>query len=403
MNARRRARILIATVGSLALAACHENSEPESLSLPSGTAPSGFYEALDLGTLGGGSSIAVAIDDSDRVAGTSAGRAFIWESGRMIALSPDPSGAASISSTGEIGGYTADSSSSWIVTWDAMGTKHAVPMAHPGAALDIVAFGSAGLVANVGYNSSDIRALLYRGGAEIDLGSFANPLLGQRDTEAHAMNAAGQVVGASYHHTAGQDWPINHAFIWSNGTLTDLGTPATIACPGFSDDCSDAEAWSINDQGDVVGTGFAPSAAGLHWRPILWSNGTITDLGVSPGEDAWATFINNAGQVAGVVSWNGPYRGWRWQNGTAIEFGVLGTEGQVTGMNEQGDVIGTSQTASGDYHAFVYHAGQLIDLGIGSIGPRSMAVAINGRGDIVGWTGSADAWGVRHAMLWRRH
>ncbi len=403
MDTRRRARFLAATTLLLALGACHESSEPESLGLPPGPAPTGFYEALDLGTLGSGSSVAVAIDDSGRVAGTSGGRAFIWVNGKMTALSPDPSSAQYIGTNGDVSGYTAYSVSSWLVTWDAMGTRHAVPMARPGVALGIVASNPSGLVANVAYSTDDVRALLYRGGTETDLGSLSNPLVPMRLTQAHAMNVAGVVVGGSYHHTAGQGWAINHAFAWINGNLTDLGSPATVTCPGYSDDCSAAEAWSINDQGDIVGTAFAPSAGGLNWRPILWSNGTPVDLGISPGEDAWATFINNAGQVAGVVAWNGPFRGWRWQNGAATEFGVLGAEGQVTGMNEQGDVIGTSNASSGDYHAFVYHAGQMIDLGIGSVGPRSMAVAINRHGDIVGWTGSAEAWGVRHAMLWRRH
>jgi probable HAF family extracellular repeat protein len=395
-------------IGSAGLAACHEPEAPDASPLGAaiGAPPTGFYEALDLGTLDGGSSVAVAVDDSGRVVGTSGGHAFIWQNGTMTGLSGAAgmrAGAQSIGRNGDIGGYSADSMTAYLVTWDAMGAAHRLPMARPGAVLDVRGFMAGGWVANVAYNDADIRTLLYLPGQEIDLGSFAIPGLGFRSTMAHAMNAQGQIVGASAHHLAGPGWPINHAFIWENGAIRDLGTMGPAPCPGYpTQDCGSAEAWSINDQGDVVGTGFAAGVGMAHWRPLLWHGGSPTDLGVAPGQDAWATFINNTGQIAGVVASNGPFRGWRWQDGVATEFATLGIEGQVTGMNSRGDVIGMSQ-AGADYHAFVWTGGRMIDLGVGSVGPRSMAIAINDRGDVVGWTGSADGSGTRHAMLWRLH
>jgi probable HAF family extracellular repeat protein len=61
-------------------------------------------------------------------------------------------------------------------------------------------------------------------------------------------------------------------------------------------------------------------------------------------------------------------------------------------INDRGQVVGGSSTASGDEHAFLWHAGTMID--IGPPEGSSRAIAINNRGQVLVWS-----W---HIYLWER-
>jgi probable HAF family extracellular repeat protein len=83
-----------------------------------------------------------------------------------------------------------------------------------------------------------------------------------------------------------------------------------------------------------------------------------------------------------------------------VVLGTLG--GNLSGanaVNNRGEVVGVSRTASGQLRAFVWTARSGM-LELPTLGGESVAVAINERGDI---TGSSDnAAGVQRAALWRR-
>ena len=79
-------------------------------------------------------------------------------------------------------------------------------------------------------------------------------------------------------------------------------------------------------------------------------------------------------------------------------------------MNDDDIVTGTSLTSDRIAHVFVWKAsqGQTIDLGTGPAsagGAATFAVAINARGDIIGYTCATYTWpacGAPHrAVLWR--
>lgn len=55
-------------------------------------------------------------------------------------------------------------------------------------------------------------------------------------------------------------------------------------------------------------------------------------------------------------------------------------------LNDRGQVVGTSTTAEGDTHAFVWQDGETIDLD-GVAGRQSHATAISARGHVAGFTG----------------
>ena len=79
-----------------------------------------------------------------------------------------------------------------------------------------------------------------------------------------------------------------HAFLYSGGVMTDLGT-----LPGGTYSC----ATGINNNGQIVG--YSNTASGpIH--AFLYSGGKMTDLGTLPGGDnSEATGINDSGQIVG--------------------------------------------------------------------------------------------------------
>jgi probable HAF family extracellular repeat protein len=91
------------------------------------------------------------------------------------------------------------------------------------------------------------------------------------------------------------------------------------------------------------------------------------------------------------------------------DLGTLG--GKVSyafGVNIHGDVAGSSTTASGDEHAFLYHNGVMSDLGVLDSGDTfSRAYGINDSGVLVGQSindlgqivGFGDIGGLQHAYF----
>jgi probable HAF family extracellular repeat protein len=168
-------------------------------------------------------------------------------------------------------------------------------------------------------------------------------------------------------------------------TIVDLG-----ALPGGC--CSEAHA--INDRGQVVGQ--SATAAGPPGA-FLWQAGAGMQAlaGVS-----FASGINNLGQVVGQGP--GCCAAVLWQPGTGVQ--ALGTLPGATyqtyakGINDQGQVVGTSYTDQGQAHAFLWEAGPgMRDLGTLPGGTTSIAFAINDRGQVAGT--ATTAGGLDHAFL----
>ena len=84
------------------------------------------------------------------------------------------------------------------------------------------------------------------------------------------------------------------------------------------------------------------------------------------------------------------------------DLGTLpgGDESEARGINARGQVVGFSETASGEFHAFLWEDGRMTDLGTLPGGTSSSAFGINSRGQVVGESNTAS--GERHAVLWSK-
>jgi probable HAF family extracellular repeat protein len=322
------------------------------------TAAAITWTVRDLGTLGGRSSQANAINSSgvivgvSSVAGSEQPHAFIWKSGVMTDLGTLAGGQSEA---------TAINDDSIVVGWSRV-------------------------------VSGDQRAVRWKHGKKRNLGT-----LGGRNSEARGINAFGVIVGWSETATGAR-----HAFIWKNGVMTDLGT--------LGGDFSHAN--GINRSGTVVGVSHTASGKNHAFR---WKDGVFKDLGTLGRLTSYASAINTKGQIVGGI---GPFpdavgeelemadgflyyqevmtrlnvvigrddiepraispeglvvgqsfdfdddpseeRAWYWENGTSGRLPPLDPTIQLdnhtgaSGVSRAGTVVGYSNTRSGFSHAVMW-------------------------------------------------
>jgi probable HAF family extracellular repeat protein len=313
------------------------------------------FVAIDLGTLGGASSSAVAVNEKGQVVGSSetasgATHVFSWtQAGGMVDLGTDGSPVA-LSEAGQMVGNITSGPDKLAFSW----TKE---------------------------------------GGIVYLGTLGGP-----SSTAVDVNANGLVIGNST--TASGE---SHPFAWSQAEgMVDLGT---LGGP-------DAVAADVNDAGQVVGWSQT-AAGGVH--PFLWTRAYgLRDLGfwhhawwcdsvASSDEYGYANAINASGQVAGSldVCW---YPGERWSWGNAVFWTPTSVQYSGTGalrslaINDAGQVL--AQFTNPDPHGgSVWRAAELWTVGGGLVTVfDGQAADLNNRGEVVGmW---ADGCGLGRAAYW---
>jgi probable HAF family extracellular repeat protein len=255
-----------------------------------------------------------------------------------------------------------------------------------------------------------------------DLGS-----LGYGVTHGLAINNNGQVTGYSYLGTAIQiPCPPHkygpkvcfthpyHAFVWSNGTMTDLGTlggrdsrgnaindlgevvgtaDTANGSSAFTDQnavmtaINTGDPLAINGSDEIAGAGSFPVAGtpgDVFTQAFTYQNGQTTVLGLLPGEGGiftGASGINGSGVVVGSGDNSASYeRAWKYQNGTMTDIGTLGgPQASATAINANGQIVGFAQTSTDADHGFLWSNGKMTDLGL-----NFFPAAISDKGVIVG-------------------
>jgi probable HAF family extracellular repeat protein len=169
-------------------------------------------------------------------------------------------------------------------------------------------------------------------------------------------------------------------------SVVDLGT-----LPGSQ---FGAVANSINNQGQVVGSSWTAGTDGNVQHAFLWqASSGMRDLGTLPGGyTSQALDINDKGQVVGVSD-TASHRShaFLWQASTGMQD--LGTllpsdlGSNAMAINEQGQAVGTGETAAGLAYAFLWQASTgMQDLGTLPGDLESGAIGINNQGQVTGWS-----------------
>ena len=226
----------------------------------------------DLGTLGGPDAWAFFINQFGQIAGNSYTNStpnastgfptldpFLWSKGKMHDLG---------SLGGVVGFVGAVNNLGQVVGGSSIATD-------PGACF----------VGEFAFSNLDCHPFFWDGGKLIDL--TTNSTGGAVPFDVNAINDAGEIVG-------GANFPQTFdAYLWFNGTATDLGH--------LNGDCF-SEASALNRQGQVVGLSLSCDQS--NQRAALWEDGSIVDLNslIPAGSTLQlvsATTINAAGEIAG--------------------------------------------------------------------------------------------------------
>lgn len=228
----------------------------------------------------------------------------------------------------------------------------------------------------------------------VDLGAMSSYDV---QSSAIGINNVGQVIGEFYSSPG-----LIVTAVWTETTMTWLHG---------SDRYSRGSA--INDLGQAVGDTFGSTSP---HRAVLWEGGKVTTLHpfIPPMIDrdygsSSASAINNAGQIVGSglmylpdgIAQETHAALWPASGAQAIDLGTLkgGHYSEASGINDAGQVVGTSQIADGHSHATLWkECGCPLDLGTFNGGVDSEAWAINNAGQILG--SSSDADGRKHSILW---
>ena len=224
--------------------------------------------------------------------------------------------------------------------------------------------------------------------------------LGGNYSYATGINNSGQVVGNSSTVIAGIN--TDRPFLYSNGMMTNLGTPLGGAV---------SRAAGINNSGQVVGDWSSAPTPDVNLLPFLYSNGTMTDLGAQGGGATFshARSINDSGQIAGYSYYWGERPGFGWveyysafinSNGTTTVLGTLGgLSSYAEDINNSGQVVGKADIDPNFVglhvgHAYLYSNGTMTDLHTLGGGNRwsysSYASGINNSGQVVGGFGAGN-------------
>lgn len=378
------------------------------------------FKLINLGTLGGDTSSALAINNPGEIVGYSTSsngmlHAFCYRDGLLRSLNSNPCTANAINDAGQIVGSSLTPFTNIVIVSPLPPLPPFTNIIVPPFTNIIVPPRTNIIILNPVTNiivTPFTNVILPPWTNIIILNPFTNvivpPLTNiltlstNTATQEIAITVSGQIVGSS---------------LTTNGyTMTNiLNTPRPALfrqglLVNLFQGTNSGNAAGINDRGEIVGS---VSVNGGPTHAFVYRNGLTTDLGAYGG--FIATGINNHGDVVGEISVTQnegifpqiQLHPFLYRHGLMHDLGTLGgSSGGATAINDLGEIVGWSTTISNaETHAFLYSNGKMTDLG--TLGgappygygapPYNSAWAINNLGQIVG---SSTTTNGAHAFLY---
>ncbi|MCC6621566.1 MAG: DUF11 domain-containing protein [Deltaproteobacteria bacterium] len=326
----------------------------------------------DLGTLGGTTSKAHAVNADGAVVGesaTAAGavHAFWWDAdGGMVDLTPgagNTSVAFGVNDAGRVLGRISSGGTIQVFAWED-GVLSTLFPARAGLTNDELAFGPtpSGRIAGNGANG-----VAYHSGNGTSATVIAGPE-GTKSMTVKALSDSGVVVGSLV--TASD---AVHAFRWSGtGAAVDLGADGGVA----------SEAIGVSAAGDVAAT--VTDADGDRRAVVFRAAGTVAAIGTLGGDESWVVAMSAAGVVLGEShDADGEVRAFTWtEDDGLVDVGPAGGGTAAIALSESGLALGVT-TTGGLSTGFVASAAGLV-VGIEAIGAGQAPLAINDQGHVIG-------------------
>ncbi len=249
-----------------------------------------------------------------------------------------------------------------------------------GGSLLPIAINDAGQITGTSEASAAHVAFLYSDGKLTTLGTLGSYSETRSSVPinysfAHGINARGQIIGRSSSPDNGKS-----PFIYTNEMLAlHIGDSAM--------------AHGINEGGSITGEFFA--APGI-FHAFVYREGTVTDLGTLGGSQSFGNAINNAGQITGTseTANGGARNAFLYAAGAMKDLGSLygngstgyaiNGAGQVVGFSRRKSLNGPAQTT-----ATMWSGAKIVDLNATLARPLpqnatlTQAMGINDRGWIV--------------------